>query len=133
MFWEVVCLFSSTFSYLTECISEVLWDCKLPESLKLSDIVPVYKKKTPQINRIFDQLTFSFYFKGVWQRYIWSTMQLYEQFSEQLTLRILHNMSYLDYSRPGKKSLINVGLLALYLWIYLKRMTAHLMIYWSLS
>ena len=34
-----------------------------------------------------------------------------------------------DYSRPGKKSLTNVGLLALYLFIYLKHVTAYLMIY----
>ena len=36
-----------TFSYLTECISEVLQNSKYPESLKLSDIVPVYEKKDP--------------------------------------------------------------------------------------
>ena len=34
-----------TFSYLTECISEVLRNSKYPESLKLFDTVPVYKKK----------------------------------------------------------------------------------------
>ena len=37
-------------------------------------------------------------------------------------------MPGLDYSRPGKKSLTNVGLLALYLWIYLRGMTAYLLI-----
>ena len=36
-----------TFSYLTECINEVLRNSKFPESLKLSDIVLVYKKKGP--------------------------------------------------------------------------------------
>ena len=36
-----------TCSYLTECINEVLQNSKYPESLKLSDIVPVYKKKDP--------------------------------------------------------------------------------------
>ena len=36
-----------TFSYLTECINEVLRNSKYPESLKLSDIVPFYKKKDP--------------------------------------------------------------------------------------
>ena len=36
-----------TFSYLTECINEVFRNSKYPESLKLSDIVPVYKKKDP--------------------------------------------------------------------------------------
>ena len=36
-----------TFSYMTECINEVLRNSKYPESLKLSDIVPVYKKKDP--------------------------------------------------------------------------------------
>ena len=40
----------------------------------------------------------------------------------------LHNMPYLDYCRPGKKSLTNVGLLASYLWIYLKCMAAYLWI-----
>ena len=34
-----------TFSYLTECIKEVLRNSKYPESLKLFDTVPVYKKK----------------------------------------------------------------------------------------
>ena len=43
------------FIYLTECINEVLQNSKFPESLKLSDIVPVYKKRTPHINLIFDQ------------------------------------------------------------------------------
>ena len=36
-----------TFSYLAEYINEVLRNSKYPESLKLSDIVPVYKKKDP--------------------------------------------------------------------------------------
>ena len=47
-----------TFSYLTECINEVLRNSKYPESLKLSDIVPVYKKRILQINLIFDQSAF---------------------------------------------------------------------------
>ena len=34
-----------TFSYLTEYINEVLWNSKYPESLKLFDTVPVFKKK----------------------------------------------------------------------------------------
>ena len=38
-----------TFTCLTECINEVLRNSKFPESLKLSDIVPVYKKRTSQI------------------------------------------------------------------------------------
>ena len=36
-----------TFSYLTECIDEVLQNSKFPKSLKFSDIGPVYKKKGP--------------------------------------------------------------------------------------
>ena len=36
-----------TFSYLAECINEVLRNSKYPESWKLSNIVPVYKKKDP--------------------------------------------------------------------------------------
>ena len=73
-----------TFSYLTECIDEVLRSSKFAESLKLSDIVQVYKKRIPQINLIFDQLAFCLLFKGFWKGYIWLTMQLYEQVSELL-------------------------------------------------
>ena len=40
------------FSYLTECINEVLPNSEFPESLKLSDIVPV-----------FDQLAFYLLFQ----------------------------------------------------------------------
>ena len=73
--------------------------------------------------------------KGFWESYIfnnygtiWTSFWIgYFADFARLTLR---NMSYLDHSRPGKKNLINVDLLALYLWIYLKRMTAYLMIYW---
>ena len=52
-----------TFSYLTECINEVLRNSKYPESLKLSDIVPVYKKRILQINLIFDQSAFCLLFQ----------------------------------------------------------------------
>ena len=47
--------------------------------------------------------------------------------NEFLNRFILRNLTYLDYSRTSKKSLTNVALLALYLWIYLKWMTAYLM------
>ena len=36
-----------TFSYLTEYINEVLRNRRYPESLQLSDIVPVYKEQHP--------------------------------------------------------------------------------------
>ena len=36
-----------TYSCLTECINEALRNSKYPESLKLSDIIPVYKNKDP--------------------------------------------------------------------------------------
>ena len=52
-----------TFSYLTEYINEVLRNSKYPESLKLSDIVPVYKKRILQINLIFDQSAFCLLFQ----------------------------------------------------------------------
>ena len=52
-----------TFSYLTECINEVLRNSKYPESLKLSDIVPVYEKRILQINLIFDQSAFCLLFQ----------------------------------------------------------------------
>ena len=52
-----------TFSYLTECINEVLRNSKYPESLKLSDIVPVYKKRILQINLIFNQSAFCLLFQ----------------------------------------------------------------------
>ena len=47
--------------------------------------------------------------------------------NEFLNKFILRNLTYLDYSRTSKKSLTNVALLALCLWIYLKWMTANLM------
>ena len=43
---------------------------------------------------------------------------------------ILHNIPCLDYSKPGKNCLTNVGLLALHFWVYLKGMITYLMIYW---
>ena len=36
-----------TLSYLAECIDKVLGNGRFQDSLKLSDIVPVYKKKDP--------------------------------------------------------------------------------------
>ena len=36
-----------TFEYLTSCVSESISSGKFPDSLKLSNIVPGYKKKTP--------------------------------------------------------------------------------------
>ena len=57
-----------TFSYLTECINEVLRNSKYPESLKLSDIVPVYKKRILQINLIFDQSAFCLLFQRFFKK-----------------------------------------------------------------
>ena len=45
-----------TFSYLTECINEVLRNSKFPESLKLSNIEPVYKIKDPTDKFNFRQI-----------------------------------------------------------------------------
>ena len=36
-----------TFEYLTSCVNEAILSSKFPDSLKLSNIVPVYKKKDP--------------------------------------------------------------------------------------
>ena len=36
-----------TFEYLTSCVNEAILSGKFPDSLKLSNIVPVYKKKDP--------------------------------------------------------------------------------------
>ena len=57
-----------TFSYLTECINEVLRNSKYPESLKLSDIVLVYKKKdtTDKSNfRPVSILSLFFFLQGI--------------------------------------------------------------------
>ena len=36
-----------TFEYLTSCVNEAILSGKFPDSLKLSNIVPVHKKKDP--------------------------------------------------------------------------------------
>ena len=36
-----------TFEYLTSCVNEATSSSKFPDSLKLSNIVPVHKKKDP--------------------------------------------------------------------------------------
>ena len=51
-------LFDRIHWHLTECISKILRNSKIPDSSKLSDIVPVYKKMNPQINLVYNQLTF---------------------------------------------------------------------------
>ena len=36
-----------TFEYWTSCVNEAILSSKFPDSLKLSNIVPVYNKKDP--------------------------------------------------------------------------------------
>ena len=36
-----------TFEYLTSCVNEAILSSKFPDSFKLSNIAPVYKKKDP--------------------------------------------------------------------------------------
>ena len=50
------------FSYLTECINKVIRNSKFQESLELSDIVLVCKRRNPQIDIIFDQSSFCLLF-----------------------------------------------------------------------
>ena len=113
-----------TFSYLTVCINEVLRNSKFPESLRLSDLVPVYKKWAPQINLFFDQLAFcvlfqSFFKKSYFINYAAISTSFWTAYYADFKRLIPNNMHYLNHSRHG-----DVVLLALYLRIYLKCMTA---------
>ena len=76
-----------TFSYLTECINEVLRNSKYPESLKLSDIVPVYKKRILQINLIFDQSAFCLLFQRFLKKlYLINYATIFQRFLKKLYL-----------------------------------------------
>ena len=82
-----------TFSYLTECINEVLRNSKYPESLKLSDIVPVYKKKDftdksnfrpisilPLISKVFEKVIFDqlcYYISKIFEKVIFDQLCYY--------------------------------------------------------
>ena len=46
------------FSELTKCINEAFNENKFPNTLKLSDIVPVFKKLDPTDKQNLDQLVF---------------------------------------------------------------------------
>ena len=52
--WEIPIKFSKesgfTFEYLTSCVKETILSGKFPDSLKLSNIMRVHKKKVPMIN-----------------------------------------------------------------------------------
>ena len=49
------------FSELTKCINTAFNDNKFPDTLKISDIVPVFKKLDPTDKTILDQLVFYLY------------------------------------------------------------------------
>ena len=132
MFWEVVNLHLAIWQNTLTKSSEIVnfqshWSCLTSYQFM--------RKMNPQINLIFDQLAFCLLFPRFLKKlclinYATIRTSFRIAYFADFERLILHNMPYLRYSRPGKKSSTNVGLLELYLWIYLKHMTAYLMIYW---
>ena len=49
------------FSELTKCVNKAFNKSKLPDTLKLSDIVPIFKKLDPTDKNFLDQLVFYLY------------------------------------------------------------------------
>ena len=125
-----------TCSYLTECINEVLQNSKYPESLKLSDIVPVYKKKYPTDKSNFRPISILALLSKLFEKVIFDQLSNYmkkflnsllcgfrKAHSTQLALFRLLQAWQKEHDQHRFASTI------LILWMYLKRMTAYLMIY----
>ena len=125
-----------TCSYLTECINEVLRNSKYPESLKLSDIVPVYKKKYPTDKSNFRPISILALLSKLFEKVIFDQLSNYmKKFLNSLFCGFRKTRSkqhaLFRLLQAWQKELDQcrfVGTI-LVLWMYLKRMTAYLMIY----
>lgn len=59
-----------TFKYLTCCVNEVIPSGKVPDSLKLSNIVPVHNKKSPTHKRNYKLVHTLPFFSKVFEKEI---------------------------------------------------------------
>ena len=72
---------------MTDCINEVLESSKYPESLKLSDIVPVYTKKDPTDKSNFQKISILSLLSKVFEKVILDQLCNYTKFVNSLLCR----------------------------------------------
>ena len=126
----------STFCFpeLTNCINESLTNNKFPDTLKLSDITPVFKKLDPSDKANYRAVSILPLVSKVFEKIMYD--QLYEyivHFLNQLLcgFRKAHSTQHALFRllQKWQKSLIQGGLLVQFLWTCQKPMTSYLMIY----
>ena len=108
----------STFCFpeLTNCINESLTNNKFPDTLKLSDITPVFKKLDPSNKANYRLVSIQPLVSQVFEKIMYDQLYEYiEHFLNQLLCGFLkhirHNMPFSDLYKNGKESLTQGGLL----------------------
>ena len=108
----------STFCFpeLTNCINESLANNKLPDILKLSDIIPVFKKLDPSDKGNYRPVSILPLVSKVFEKIIYDQLYEYiEIFSTRYCVDsvkdIRHNVPFSDFYKNGTKSLTQGGLL----------------------
>ena len=122
------------FPELTNCIDESLTNNKFPDTIKLSDITPVFKKLDPIDKANYRPVSILPLLSKVFEKILYD--QLYEcieHFHNQLLCgcRKAHSIqrAFQTFTKLEKKNLTQRGLSVKFYWIYQKPMTAYLMIY----
>ena len=102
------------FPELTNCINESLTSNKFPDTSKLSDITPVFKKLDPSDNANYRPVSILPLVSKIFEKIMCDQLYEYiEHFLNQLLLdsvkHIRHNMPFSNFSKNGKKSLTQGG------------------------
>ena len=103
----------STFCFpeLTNCINEPLTNNKFPDTLKLSDIAPVFKKLNPSDKANYRSVSILPLVSKVFEKIMYDQLCKYiEHILNQLSYyvdsvkRIRHNMPFSDFTKMAKRA-----------------------------
>ena len=123
-----------TFQYLTSCVNGAILSCKFPDSLKLSNIVPAYKKKDPTDKCNYRPVSILHLLSKDFEKIMYDQLYIYmSNFLNKLLCRFCkadsHNMNFLNCCKHGKRNWTIRDSSELYSWICQKYVIVYLTIY----